>query len=1344
VVRADIELSFKLRQDYPGLCALEFNEITNLIIDHVLGWDRENKTSKEQGGAFGKLKAWSTAVEEQGRKTLHHHWILWVEGWSDLMKCMHAQDEPTRKTASIALQKYVDTVLSTKLFGTSECEQEAILKVHACAHKCTDSAAVGKVEMCSNQELRHLRYKYGQSDLGEDFILHCKTCGVKMKMQTLVNNVVRLWFGCDCEDHVDDIMMLATKRYAAGTDPADGEEDRAKRDFVVAAQQNLHDTQHSSSCWKKGCECRFEIPQRPCSCTKTHYNEEKCIKWWSWNGECTERPPYLVEPKRGDYDVFMNSYSPILSTALGCNTNVQCGIDGGHIIYVTFYAAKNTQNDDSRGYLKVAAALYNRIRKQEAEEQNSAVGLQPANRGPTPFSEGYRRLLSCVFSHTRAHVTSAPMAWYIMKNGGRFQFSEEGSYIPLDAFMGRGNGLAVSKLGESVFISNMMDDYIFRPTELENYNLYDFSMHFEIINKTKYQANRKEVLRFQEGHGNYHNRVVRRRLRPITPLVSFLDFPSASHFEGSILDRKNHGNHSMEEFARAAFILFVPFSDNTEIKKQTVPRVGQFIDKFRTAYEEGHISDVTLIKLQNIQDCRNMLDYGRQSDMLVRTTNKLDPPTDYAKMSAGGKKDEFEQYVQERQTELLAEMDKQEDFVMEDAEQETHVVDRLSIKELCERAGWAAACKFTVETHVDPDTRVYTLSKKVKERPVSNATVSGFAAPNITKDKLSRLSVMCVQRHIGADRCVDNILANGTVESIQSFGRIKFTGPVSKKIDKDQMRAFEVITSKFVLQFYEDAEHVEKLQRVLDGMGSPPNPTVRSTCNRTKRGLKVLSGTDDEQLIMFLTGAGGSGKSLVINSVLAYAKAFCKGLEVPFTSRTIVVTALTGVAATMIGGETIHKAARLMKRTISNDDIQEWAETRMVIVDEISFSSKKELNLLNDRLCKLKNKRSEKYGGLHMVFAGDFAQLEPVGAHPLYRERNFALWHDYINCFIELKGQHRYNGDLEYGGIMRRFQEGTPTAEDFKMINSRCIQADNTELDRPSLGDVPETASFAVHTNASRCSINNNIFMEHIKKTHSTDRNVRPPKHTVVVRSDDVRWSTNREQLSNAALRVLWAECADADVSVSGDFSKFVDPCLKLYHGVPLMLTENTDVANGEANGTLCYLDEIRMNVGTRESHFDIMNMDGYYVRTMDASRVHSLVCRAATNPDKIIIVEPDIKYCKVNMPIELVRGVIQRAYVRMRMIRFPVLVNNATTGHKLQGQTKDALCAGEWHYGNNWVYVVLSRVKSLSGLFLCTPLDPTKDYSRDARLSTMLRNFRQRAPKAYNEEDDRYSKSYR
>ena len=77
------------------------------------------------------------------------------------------------------------------------------------------------------------------------------------------------------------------------------------------------------------------------------------------------------------------------------------------------------------------------------------------------------------------------------------------------------------------------------------------------------------------------------------------------------------------------------------------------------------------------------------------------------------------------------------------------------------------------------------------------------------------------------------------------------------------------------------------------------------------------------------------------------------------------------------------------------------------------------------------------------------------------------------------------------------------------------------------------------------------------------------------------------------------------------------------------------------------------------------------------------------------------------------------------RMTQFPINLNDATTGHKLQGMSKDVVIITSWPKGGlsalfkNWEYVVLSRVRTLEGLYLFEPIDleksfkPSREYQR-------------------------------
>ncbi len=74
------------------------------------------------------------------------------------------------------------------------------------------------------------------------------------------------------------------------------------------------------------------------------------------------------------------------------------------------------------------------------------------------------------------------------------------------------------------------------------------------------------------------------------------------------------------------------------------------------------------------------------------------------------------------------------------------------------------------------------------------------------------------------------------------------------------------------------------------------------------------------------------------------------------------------------------------------------------------------------------------------------------------------------------------------------------------------------------------------------------------------------------------------------------------------------------------------------------------------------------------------------------------------------------------RMKQIPANTNNATTGHKLQGMSKDAIIVTSWPTGfKNWEYVVLSCARTLSGLYLVVPINMNKSFKPSIQLKKYI-----------------------
>ncbi len=160
----------------------------------------------------------------------------------------------------------------------------------------------------------------------------------------------------------------------------------------------------------------------------------------------------------------------------------------------------------------------------------------------------------------------------------------------------------------------------------------------------------------------------------------------------------------------------------------------------------------------------------------------------------------------------------------------------------------------------------------------------------------------------------------------------------------------------------------------------------------------------------FLTGEPGAGKTYVINQYISWLEA--AGLKV-------AVTASTGIAATHIGGMTIHSWSRLGPRdSLSPQDldyilqhektVKRIQNTHVLIIDEISMLSAELLNMV-DRVCRGARHSTESFGGLQVVFVGDFFQLPPIV--PRGEELHYAFqsqsWREAAPLICYLTDQYR-------------------------------------------------------------------------------------------------------------------------------------------------------------------------------------------------------------------------------------------------------------------------------------------------------------------------------------------------
>ena len=127
----------------------------------------------------------------------------------------------------------------------------------------------------------------------------------------------------------------------------------------------------------------------------------------------------------------------------------------------------------------------------------------------------------------------------------------------------------------------------------------------------------------------------------------------------------------------------------------------------------------------------------------------------------------------------------------------------------------------------------------------------------------------------------------------------------------------------------------------------------------------------------------------------------------------------------------------------------------------------------------------------------------------------------------------------------------------------------------------------------------------------------------------------------------------------------------------------------------------------------DCTNWDGRLIHTVSSLDVDYMLCE--TVPDKKTDKPRKFKL-KADKDSAIITMKVAKMYhqVKVKIVQFGVISNKATTGHKLQGVSLNQMLVRSWNYRTpNWIYVVLSRVRTLNRLFICEKLNHTKKISK-------------------------------
>jgi hypothetical protein len=204
---------------------------------------------------------------------------------------------------------------------------------------------------------------------------------------------------------------------------------------------------------------------------------------------------------------------------------------------------------------------------------------------------------------------------------------------------------------------------------------------------------------------------------------------------------------------------------------------------------------------------------------------------------------------------------------------------------------------------------------------------------------------------------------------------------------------------------------------------------------------------------IFLTGEPGSGKTHTINAYVEWLR-MC-GIEPS-------VTAATGIAATHVGGMTLHSWSGIgISDTLSKIEIDHIAnkehvarrilKAKVLIIDEVSMLSSATFEAA-DAVCREVRRTAQPFGGLQVILVGDFFQLPPVAKAG--RETHFAYesttWKELNPLICYLTEQHRQD-DSDFLFVLSAIRRGEVEEIHFEHLSARLVKAGEAPNDLPKL-----------------------------------------------------------------------------------------------------------------------------------------------------------------------------------------------------------------------------------------------------------------------------------------------------
>jgi len=458
-----------------------------------------------------------------------------------------------------------------------------------------------------------------------------------------------------------------------------------------------------------------------------------------------------------------------------------------------------------------------------------------------------------------------------------------------------------------------------------------------------------------------------------------------------------------------------------------------------------------------------------------------------------------------------------------------------------------------------------------------------------------------------------------------------------------------------------------------------------------------------EQLLLYVSGVGGTGKSHVIKAIVALFRKLDRSEE-------LALAAPTGIAAVLIGGQTLHSLIMLSPNQNKSVDIAtltaRYRYIGTIILDEVSMIDARLMESFSKRLRLAKGEDHSRatlpFGGLNVIFTGDFGQLKPPIEQSLYSYKALSqssfstsirgqqamagvhLWRQ-VQHVVELVQNRRQASDLPYAAFLCRLRVGACISSfvsqdmqinDFQYLQPRLLS--NLSKIHGELSKFQD-APVIVGSKSLRDVLNAKLLVRHASRLR---RNVH------VYYSSDTSF---RKPVKRSIRKKLWDLHSSYTLDSLG--------CLPMFPGMRVMITENLAFDYQIVNGKEGTIKKIKYTV------------DGQGRRTATVVYVYVEGCNmnlTGTPEDQDVVpIFPTSR--SVNAKIVL-KTIGIRSFSRKQI---PLLPAYAYTDYKSQGRSLSTVIVDLMTARGQSAYVMLSRVRSLSGLAILRPFPETKIFTK-------------------------------